>query len=436
MNKQELRSLSKSDLIRIILAQEERIAVLERQQSDLLRRLQAYENVHTPPSLSKKKRERKPPTGKLGAPEGHPRYERTQPEPTQSVEHKEDDCSHCASPLGAPCRVERRVKEEIPEPQGLIVTEHLIYHYRCPCCGRHITARHNLGKGVFGPNVQTHVTLLKYDDRLPLRKVANALQRHYGVDLSNVAVMNITEQVGAALQPSYAAFVARLRHAPVVHVDETGIHVDGKKWWIWVFVTTTETVFVIRPSRGGNVPREILGAGFAGKVVCDGWNAYYQFQTVQRCWAHLLREIKQLATDNPLTKRIYHGFKALFAQIQDVREKPPPPTQRQAHKKQMLKHLKHLLTRLTRYKGTKRFVTKVTNGLHQWFTCIDHPEVEPTNNAAERALRELVVQRKIIGGLRRPKGAATMERIMTMLMTWRQQGLEVFSTLKSSISAR
>jgi transposase len=429
MDKQLLRSLPKSELVRLILAQESEIA-------DIKRRLAAYENAHTPPSLNKKSRERKPPKGRLGAPEGHPRYEREQPSPTQTVEHRENTCPHCTSPLDKPYRVERRLIEELPDPQPIQVVEHLIHHYRCLQCRQHIVAKHDIPQGMFGNNLQAHVTLLKYDDRLPLRKVANALQRSHGVDMTDVAVMNITEQVGARLQPNYTTLLERVRIAKTVHVDESGIHVDGKKWWIWVFVTNTETVFVIRPSRGGNVPREILGENFQGKVVCDGWNAYYQFSIVQRCWAHLMREIKQLAKDNVLTKNIYKGFKKLFAQIQTLREKPPPLTKRQAIKKQMLKQLKNLLTRLTRHHGTKKFVTKVTNGLEQWFTCIDYPEVEPTNNTAERALRELVVQRKIIGGLRRPKGATTMERIMTMITTWKQQGLDVLSNLKTAIAAR
>jgi transposase len=433
MDKQELRSLSKSDLIRIILAQEERIVALERQQADALRRLQAYENAHTPPSLSKKKHPPKPPVGRLGAPEGHPRYEREQPEPTETIEHREDACPQCATPLSEPYRVERRIIEEIPDPQPLQVTEHLIAHYRCKNCKQRFAARHDVPNGMFGNNVQTHVTLLKYDDRLPLRKVANALQRHHGVDLTNVAVMNMTEQVGALLQPQYKELLARVRTAKIVHADETGIHVDGKKWWIWVFVTRNETVFVIRPTRGGDVPKEILGENFSGTVVCDGWNAYYQFLIVQRCWAHLLREIKQLAQENKSLQNIYRGFKTIFSQIQTLREKPPPLEERQQHKKAMLKHLKQLLTRLTRYDRTKTFVTKVTNGMNQWFTCIDYPEVEPTNNTAERAIREMVVQRKIIGGLRREKGATTMERIMTMIATWRQQGLDVYSTLRAAI---
>jgi hypothetical protein len=60
--------------------------------------------------------------------------------------------------------------------------------------------------------------------------------------------------------------------------------------------------------------------------------------------------------------------------------------------------------------------------------------VEPTNNIAERALRELIVIRKIIGGLRRETGARIMETITSMLATWKQQGKPLYPTLKKAIS--
>lgn len=436
MDKQELRSLSKSDLIRIILAQERQNSDLENRIVELERRLLAYENAHTPPSLSKKKRERRPPKGRLGAPEGHPRYERAQPEPTTTDEHKEEACPHCAARLGAPYRVERRIIEDLPAPQPLIVTEHLIDHYRCPSCRRHVIAKHPLGKGVFGPAVQAHVTLLKYDDRLPLRKAVNALGRHYNLPLTNVAVMNLTEQVSQALQPEYQASIKRVRASKIVNADETSIKVDGFNYWIWTFVTKTDTVFVIKPSRGASAVQEVLGDDYQGIVGCDGWKVYLRFSRLQRCWAHLLREGKHLAEHHPILAWLPGALKALFEKITALRKHPPPIAQRWRARDTLTKQLQAILKKVARCKTASKFVTKVTNGMDHWFTCVVYTEVEPTNNAAERALRELVVQRKIIGGLRRPKGAATMECIMTLLTTWRQQGLDLFSTLKSHLAAR
>src|SRR3989338_5069779 len=88
----------------------------------LEKRLLAYENPHTPPSLSKKKKPPKnEPGGKLGAPLGHPRYEREEPEPNLSIEYIEETCPHCNSKLGKPFKTGRVIEEEILEPQSIEV---------------------------------------------------------------------------------------------------------------------------------------------------------------------------------------------------------------------------------------------------------------------------------------------------------------------------
>jgi transposase len=97
----------------------------------------------------------------------------------------------------------------------------------------------------------------------------------------------------------------------------------------------------------------------------------------------------------------------------------------------MEKEVEQIVGQMNAYQSFRKFATKVGNGLAYWFTCIIDLFVEPTNNNAERALRELVVQRKIIGGLRREKGANIMQTIMSMIMTWKKQERNLFSTVKS-----
>ena len=129
----------------------ERVCALEK-------RLLAYENAHTPPSLKQKKK--KPPKTekpkKLGAPKGHTKWERKEPEPTGSVEYSEDNCPHCKTPLGHPIKTERIIEEEIPQPQPIEVIEHLVNHYCCDRCGKHIVAKKNAPKTRFGKNKSTY----------------------------------------------------------------------------------------------------------------------------------------------------------------------------------------------------------------------------------------------------------------------------------------
>lgn len=83
----------------------------------------------------------------------------------------------------------------------------------------------------------------------------------------------------------------------------------------------------------------------------------------------------------------------------------------------------------------KKLVVKISNGFEYWFKFVIHPAVEPTNNRAERALREHVVQRKIVGTFRNNKGTSIHERIMTVPATWKQQGLDTLQILRSSLAS-
>ena len=83
----------------------------------------------------------------------------------------------------------------------------------------------------------------------------------------------------------------------------------------------------------------------------------------------------------------------------------------------------------TRNRELRKFGVKLENGFQHWFTCIFNPYVEPTNNRAERELREMVIQRKIMGTLRNEKGTRIMQILMSVLGTWRLQGLNTYDML-------
>ena len=83
----------------------------------------------------------------------------------------------------------------------------------------------------------------------------------------------------------------------------------------------------------------------------------------------------------------------------------------------------------------KSFISKISNGFEFWFTFVIQPGVEPTNNRAERALREHVVLRKIIGTLRNSKGTSIHERLMTVLAMWSLQGLDSLQMLRLKLSS-
>jgi transposase len=91
-----------------------------------------------------------------------------------------DRCPDCGTDLGAPFRIDSKIVEEIPEPQPIIVTEYKIAHYRCPCCRKEVAAKDSgcPHEGRFGNNVIALATILKYEGRLPHRKIHDAMMKH------------------------------------------------------------------------------------------------------------------------------------------------------------------------------------------------------------------------------------------------------------------
>jgi len=309
--------------------------------------------------------------------------------------------------LGEPVKVESRIIEEIPEPQPITVTEFRLAHYDCPICGEHVVARHPEcpAEGRFGPRTMAHITLLKYDDRLPHRKVCRTLKREFGLEVTPATVLDVTRRVSHALRDEYEAIKKRIRGSDVVYIDETSIRVSGARYWIWGFTTEKETLVVIRHSRGKNVLKEVLGKKFNGIIVCDGYRSYSNFTgNLQRCWAHILREARFVAEKEQEAEALCNGLHRLYDRLVYAMAEDPPPRERARLRRNALAALRYWLGKEYTSKRVVKFAAKVKTAMKHLLTFVLNPGVEPTNNRAERALREHVVIRKIIGTLRNEKG--------------------------------
>jgi hypothetical protein len=228
----------------------------------------------------------------------------------------------------------------------------------------------------------------------------------------------------------------RIRNASILYIDETSIDVQGELHWIWVFTTPSETFVVIRKSRGMMVLMEVLTRRFTGIIVCDGWKPYPKFtKRLQRCWAHLLRESKDLAEKIEEAVPLHNALKQLYEELNLKLESDPPPEVRRELWQRARTTLQQWIMMEYVSDKVRKLIGKISNGFDYWFTFIIHPGVEPTNNRAERALREHVILRKIVGTLRNGKGTSIHERIMTVLATWEQLGLNSFQMLRSSLTS-
>lgn len=418
---------------------EKRIAALEERNRQLEAQLAQFMNPHTPPSLARNYKNRKVDDNKSrgipGQKPGHEGTTRKQPEPNRRITVLAPKCASCHSKLPEPKFFEKRVIEEIPEPQPLLVTEFMIAHYECPGCGAETIAKHPEcpEAGMFGTNVLALASLMKHKWRIPYRMACDAMQIMYGLTLSAATVLDLNRRVSDALEPEYERIKENIRNADIVYSDETSAPMNGDNRWNWAFSTPTDVLFAIRDSRSGDVLDEILGNDFDGAMVNDGWKPYGEYAhehglQMGRCWAHILREADDLAEKMPAAKGVADNLHKILHDLTEEVKRTPMKERRRLYANG-LRRLRRLTRKRFRKPKAKKFMEKVERARINLMTFVLVPGMEPTNNRSERNLREPVIQRKISRTFRSEKGIRINEIQMSVFATWQARGWNCYTEL-------
>jgi len=419
----------------------ERVKDLEKKLNKVTNKLKIYENPHTPPSIQtiKKKEENKSSKTdrtlkKRGAPKGHRGATRKKPEPDEIQHVTVKNCPKCNKKLGKPIRTETKIVEDLPPPQKIKVTQFELNIYRCKNCGSEVKAKHEdcPQKGNFGIFLLVYITMLKFHLRGVIRKVQEFVAYNNSFEISVMGINNILLRVADSCKNRYEEIIARIKVSKWVHIDETGMKVNGKKWWLWIFRSSEDEILVvIRKSRGSDVVKEILGKDFKGPAIVDGWRAYSWIETIQRCWAHLIREVDDYKDESRSGKRLSKEIDVKFDTLKDFLDKTPSMRRRKQQKIIFDKEMEDLVKRYSKYEELQKPLTYIENGLGNWYTCLLYPGMQPTNNLGEQAIREHVIIRKIIGTFRSVKGSQSYQYIASMLATWKLHDKNVFEELEN-----
>lgn len=418
-------------------------------------------NSHQPPSSDqpgqKKKRTRslrKSSGKKSGGQAGHPGTTLCQvAEPTQTIRHVPALCAGCGSSLATAPVVDCEARQvfELPRPQ-VEVTEHQAVTKICGVC-------HTATAGAFpvdvtqpvqyGPRAKATAVYLQSYQLLPYERTVDALRDLFGLAPSEGTLALAQQTAYTRLAPVEAAIATALQHADVVHVDETGVRVDGKLAWIHVVSTVALTFYAYHAKRGGDAFQAIgVLLGVLGRRVHDAWAAYLQLPGLYAlCNAHLLRELTaiveetqqswaqrliglllnmklavahaQAAGQPQLPPRQCAGFEAAFSRLvnEGLRANPPsPPTGKRGRPKQT--PARNLLERLVTHRAA------VLAFLHDFRVPFD-------NNQAERDLRMFKVKVKVSGCFRSAPGAAQFCRIRGYISTLHKQDYSILDGLTS-----
>jgi len=374
------------------------------------------------------------------------------------VEHHPRACRRCGTLLvGEDSDPLRHQLIEIP-PITPVVTEHRLHRLVCPCCSTSTCAPlpADVEISPYGPRLSALVGLLGSAFPLSVSKTQALLHQLLGVPISRGAIAAIRQRLSAALAQPMAQALEAARRQPVAYVDETGAptgnadggNPTGKRGWQWVMVTPVVTVFVQGLSRSAAAAMELLGHGFGGIVVSDRFSAYNHLPIEQRqlCWAHLIRDLRAIA-ERPGASAEF-GSELLVLQQQlfglwhchrkgsidraALQQCCRPIRSAFEATLQQVVHLGCRRGERTPWARTVRTCQQLLQRSEALWTFLEIQGVEPTNNAAERALRQSVIQRKISHGVQSRQGAICRSRLLTVTTTLRQQGRDVWQFLEQA----
>jgi transposase len=442
-------------LLEIVRSQSTQLNDIQTLVKDLQAKVgQTSRNSSKPPSSDPPSAPPKPPKvprgRKAGGQTGHEGHQRPlvpAERVDEPVELLPEQCPNCQTRFDAdlPTIGEPRRTQvwELPVIRPHI-TEYRQHTCCCPGCRALVSADlpPDAPPGAFGPRATALMAVLRGRYRLSLDDTAELLSDVCNLPLSAASIVTSCERTSEALALVDAAIAAVVQEAEQVNADETSWPTQTRKGWLWVAVCAVATCFRIHQSRSGPALRHLLGEMFLGIVGSDRYRVYEQYPDARRqlCWAHLLRNLQGLldhygeetrwpgrvlavADELFLVWHLYKGGWLDWVSL-NIALLPIKCAFRECLEEGVASHCPKIA-------GFSRELLEHWEAL--WtFSRVEG--IEPTNNAAERALRHAVLWRKGSFGSRSEAGCRFVERMLSVHATCVQQQRSLFSFVTEAVA--
>ena len=299
-------------------------------------------------------------------------------------------------------------------------------------------------RSAFGPSVQAWIGLLSGAYRMSKRNIVALLADAFSLDLAVGSVSRLEQHVSEALAAPVEEARDYVRQQAAVHIDETGWREARQKAWLWTVATDLVTVFAIRSRRDSEVARELLGDHTTAIVGCDRQHRLQLLARVAapglagRTWNAPSRSSSTEAATRPgSASSCWSSRTQMFTWWHRVGDGTLKRSSFQTYVSDL-----RLRVGLRMWQGelladdqTARTCANLRAIEPALWTFVRQEGVEPTNNAAERALRHGVLWRKGSFGTHSPAGSRFVERILTVRDTLRQQQRNVLDYLTEACQA-
>ena len=425
----------------------------------------------TDPPTCKRTRSLRRPSGKRvgGQPCHTGRTRRFVQQPDQIICHRVEQCRRCQATLedAEVVSTHRRQLIDLPDVK-LKVTEHRVEVRRCRRCGQ-------INKGSFpehvrapvqyGPHLRARAVYLQQYQLLPYERTSELLRDWFGYNPSAATLAGFVRECAAKLVRFEAQIKARLKRAPVIHVDETGLRVAKRSQYVHVTSTAELTHYSCHEKRGREAMDEVgILPYYRGTCVHDGWQSYRQYGQCLHslCGAHLLRELTYLSEASEEEKKWAEPIIKLLLEMKEVADEARQLGLKRVRRKQgreFTKRYDELTEENWRrhqvmearagpeseaeaataqetavFKQSRSLLLRLRLQREEVLRFMNDLEVPFDNNQAERDLRMVKLQQKIGGCFRSDTGARQFCRLRGYLSTKRKTGRPVLSALESVLA--
>ena len=342
---------------------------------------------------------------------------------TKTEPHPITVCNHCHGKLRNKS-IKTFFEEDIPLPIQKIVTKHEVEVGYCPVCKRQSNGYPIPSKkSVLGDNIKKYVCVLSIVNRLSHKQIQDQVKDVFDVRISTGEIGNMLREEANKVRPEYQALKESVLSQTGTHFDETGWKVQkeeqGKYGWVATGTENFDTVFTLGKSRGrGNIKE--IGTPKVG--ISDDYGAYRnEFTEHQLCWAHPQRKLKDLAESGLFGeekgKQVFNTYEQFSNLYRGITKRFGMSFSWRTKKKvrSVFDHIteSHRLDPIP----LERIKISLRKNKEKYFTFLDHPHIPIDNNKAERALRHLVIKRKISFGSRTQRGAETTGILASVILS-------------------
>lgn len=344
-------------------------------------------------------------------------------------------CSECESELEDMKLVVRYEEDILPVEEWHTVVKTVEKHHittgYCAHCRKRVAAIPIPPQLVtLGANIKQLIPYLSVIQRMSFEQTRHFFKDIVHLSVSDGEMSNILEEQSQKLFPRFHDIQTKVSLQPAAHYDETSWKTQrecqGNYGWVKTGTETTDTVFLLGRSRGKGNAQELQAGNVDQIGITDDYGAYRNmFANHQLCWAHPLRKLRELKESEHLTpeqrtacQHTHECFATLYQELRFILKQPYDVAERTRAKAKLERRFRSLI-RVSASDPPKlqRIKESLRKNQATYFTCLLHPNIPADNNKAERALRHLVLKRKISYGSKTQKGANVMSILCSVLLS-------------------